>query len=657
MPFWWRRRKRWYTPWRKRRYTRKRRNTFYRKRRQRPRRFARRRRRRRRRTKVRRKKRKITIQQWQPDRIVKCKIIGTGYLVAGCEGNQFRCYTDSKHDYGQPKHPGGGGFGCEQFTLSYLFKEWQSHKNTWTASNDYMDLVRYTGCKITLFRHPTTDFIVNYDRQGPFKFSRDLYMETHPQRMFLTKNHRVIESVKYNPNGRRKTTLIIKPPKQMITKWFFQPDFADVPLFKLQASACNLGYSLYGPNTQSPCLTVYALSVGFYQIHNWGNSSIEKYLPYTTIPLGQNGLIYTNFQGKETYVEATNYAQSISYDQGFFKPGVLQAVKVQKKNEPSPQHYRPIAIGRYNPEEDTGKGNRIWLTSIFSSKAWQMPTDQDLLVGEVPLYIAFWGLWDYVVKSKKTQDWLKTTMFVVKSDFIKLLTPFEQPVWPIVDYSFILGKMPWDEQFTLQEKALWYPTCLKQQQIINSFIQCGPFVPKYANLPSSSWQLPYKYKFYFKWGGPQLTEKLIQDPKDQEKYPVPDTFQKAVQISNPLRLHPKSFLRPWDFRRGIVTAKALKRMQEHLETDESDSSDFSGPTKKKKKITSQIPNTDEEAEEIQSCLQTLCEESTFPHQAEDLKQLIFQQFNQQQQLKRDLFKLLNHLKKKQAHLQMQTGAI
>ena len=49
----------------------------------------------------------------------------------------------------------------------------------------------------------------------------------------------------------------------MITKWFFQPDFADVPLFKLQASACNLGYSLYGPNTQSPCLTVYALSVGF----------------------------------------------------------------------------------------------------------------------------------------------------------------------------------------------------------------------------------------------------------------------------------------------------------------------------------------------------------------------------------------------------------
>nr|UHK05266.1 MAG: ORF1 [Torque teno midi virus]UHK05293.1 MAG: ORF1 [Torque teno midi virus] len=655
MPFWWaRRRRNWYGPWRKRRYPKRRRRPYYKNRRRRFRRPARRRRRRRRRYKVRRKKQKITIQQWQPDRIVKCKIKGVGYLVAGTEGNQYRCYTDSKLEYGQPKAPGGGGFGVEQFTLEYLYKQWEAHRNIWTKSNDYMDLVRYTGAKISLYRHPTTDFIANFDRQPPFKFTREAYTETHPQSMLLAKHHRVIESVKYNPHGKRKITFRIRPPKQMITKWFFQPDFADTPLFKLSACAANLGYSLYGPNTQSPCLTVYALSTGFYQIHNWGNASLERYLPYQTIPVGTQ-YKFISVTGKATTVDVHNYADSISFDKGYFQPGVLQAVKVTYNDQP--QHYRPIAIGRYNPEEDTGKGNRIWLTSIYSSKAWMQPTDQDLLVGELPLYMAFWGLWDFVVRTKKTSEWLKTTMFVVKSDFIKLITPYEQTVWPILDFTFIQGKMPWDEQFTLQEKNLWYPTCLKQQQVINSFVECGPYVPKYANLPSSTWQLPYKYTLYFKWGGPQVSEQLVQDPKDQEKYPVPDTFQKAIQISDPNKLKCQSFLRSWDFRRGIVKAKALKRMQEHLQTDESDSSDFSETPTKKKKVTSQLPLGDPETEEIQSCLHSLCEESTFPEDPQDLKLLLFQQFQQQQKLKNNLFKLLSHLKKKQAHLQMQTGAL
>ncbi len=134
----------------KRRYfTRKTRRPRYKRRYRRP--YTRRRRRRRRKRKVRRKLQKITVKQWQPDSIVRCKIKGFGCLVAGAQGRQPYCYTNSKYEYPQPKAPGGGGFGAELFTLQYLYEEWVARKNIWTKSNDYKDLVRFTGVNFLLF--------------------------------------------------------------------------------------------------------------------------------------------------------------------------------------------------------------------------------------------------------------------------------------------------------------------------------------------------------------------------------------------------------------------------------------------------------------------------------------------------------------------------
>ncbi len=186
MPFWWRRRRKpWFGP-RFRRYRRnyktRRRRYRYRNQYRRP---ARRRRRRRRKRKVRRKLKRITIKQWQPERIVKCKIKGVGVLVAGADGSQNRCYTETKDDYTQPKAPGGGGFGLEVFTLEYLFKQWLARKNIWTKTNDYTDLVRYTGCTFRFFRHPDTDFIIKYSRQPPFQLDKDTFPDCHPQNMLL----------------------------------------------------------------------------------------------------------------------------------------------------------------------------------------------------------------------------------------------------------------------------------------------------------------------------------------------------------------------------------------------------------------------------------------------------------------------------------------
>ncbi len=246
-------------------------------------------------------------------------------------------------------------------------------------------------------------------------------------------------------------------------------------------------------------------------------------------------------------------------------------------------------------------------------------------------------------------------MFVVRSPFIKPITPTTQTVFPLIDRSFMEGKMPYDELLTLQQRTQWYPTAHKQVQSINAIVESGPYIPKYMNLPSSTWQLPYKYCFYFKWGGQQITDHLIQDPKTQDTYPVPDKLFQTIQIADPLKQHHQNILKSWDFRRGMLTARALKRIQENLQLDDSEQSDSSETEKKKRKVTSEIKCQDQETEEMQSCLLSLCEKDSFPEQEDNLKQLIFQQYQQQQKLKHNIFQFLMYLKRKQRHIQMQTG--
>nr|UHK04800.1 MAG: ORF1 [Torque teno midi virus] len=659
MPFWWnRRRKPWFGRWRYRRYNKYKRRKYPRRRRRiRP--APRRRRRRRRKYKVRRKKKQITIKQWQPESIVKCKIKGLGTLVAGAEGNQFRCYTNQRETYTQPKAPGGGGFGVEKFSLQYLYNEWLARKNIWTKSNDYKQLVRYTGCKFTFFRHPTTDFVLSYDRTPPFNFDKFTYPAIHPQNMILSRHHRILTSTASNPKGKTKLTLRIRPPRQMITKWFFQEDFTQYDLVKIQASAANFGYSLYGPNTASPNITLYCLNTLFYQNQNWQqNTGDHPYLPYSLYPhtKGLTFHYYKNKQSAQVTVNPNNYKQSITQSEGFFQPGVLQAYKVTDSSGAEFFH-KPITVCRYNPEEDTGVGNKVWLTSVLVDKKWQPPSDNDLIMVQEPLYVSFFGFWDYIIKAKKTKEYMSTHMFVVQCSAIKILTPNStQTIFPFVDLSFTQGKMPFEETLTLQETNNWYPTAQKQIQTINAIVECGPYSPKYANLPSSTWQLTYKYTFYFKWGGSQTTDQIVHNPQDQGKYPVPDTVLQTAQIADPLKQSYKEMLSAWDFRRGFITKSALKRMSENQAIDSIISSDEAEPKKKKKRVTSELQIQREESEDLQSCLQELCKENTF-QESENLQQLIQQQQEQQYHLKRNLFKLFIDMKKKQKYYQLQTGQL
>nr|UHK04967.1 MAG: ORF1 [Torque teno midi virus] len=672
MPFWWKRRNRnWYgryrwtkrrrRPYKRRRFTRRRHRRPYR-------------RRRRRRKKVRRKAKKITIKQWQPESIKKCKIKLYGTLVVGAQGRQMFCYTNEADQYPQPKAPGGGGFGCEIITLQYLYEQYKQRNCIWTKTNQYTDLCRYLGGNITLYRHPDTDFIFSYNNQPPFTIEKYTYQDLQPQQMLLKPKKRLILSKETKPSGRLKHKIKFKPPKEMTTKWFFQKDLSHIPLIQFNASAANFRYPTYSPLAVSNMLTInYLNAQNFYKQSSWGQYNNKPYKPYETLQLPLT-FVYTKKGGAEgRYIidndtfpsTAEGYLKSINRLEGWFNNRVMLAKAIYKgkhtTSELPPQQLLgtlPVAVARYNPIEDTGQGNEVWLTSIFHG-AYDKPSHTpDYLIQGVPLYIAFYGYWNFLIQVSSDKGLLQTHMFVVKCRAIKpLQTTTTQDFYPIIDPDFLNSKLPYDEYISESDSRKWFPSGYAQVVTINNIVQSGPYVPRLDNIKYSTWELRYKCNFFFKWGGPQVTDYPVDDPEHKRDYPTPGMLQTNLQITNPEKQRPETLFHDWDYRRGIITAGAIKRMSENLQTDSSIQSDDSETPKKKRKTNKDLPCTKIQESKIKTCLHSLYEESIFPEETQDLKQLIQHQHQQQHKLKRNLLKLILDLKHKQRFLGLQTGIV
>lgn len=657
MPFWWRRRnKPWYSTGRFRRYRRwpKRRKRTYRRRR--PRRPARRRRRRRRRYKVRRKKQTLKLVQWQPDSIVKCKIIGNSTFILGANGTQQNCYTYVKEDYVQPKVPGGGGFAVQSISLQYLYEEYKFRANIWTKTNIFKDLCRYLKCKIIFHRHPLIDFIAAYERQPPFHLEKHTYTAIHPQQMLLAKHKKIILSKETKPEGKLTKKFIIKPPKQMINKWFFTDHFSNFPLCFIKATAASFRYPSISQTAVSTHTNVTFLNSAFYQNTAWGLEvpATQAYQPYNAPTV----LYYENPKGKKNYTKPTTYAESINYSTGWFNSDLLQATAIYTNASYSTKiDLTPMSIGRYNPATDDGTQTAIWLVSIVKSKPIK-PQDEVLYYEGLPLWLLLFGYLSYVLQTKNDKRFLDTYYLVIQCPSIYRYptTHTTLPVIPI-DPSFITGTTPYGEVITQTQKNNWYPTLRHQIKTINSLVQTGPYIPKLDNERSSTWELTMSYYFYFKWGGPQITDQPVNDPSKVPDYDVPDHLQKTVQITNPSKQKATSYTHAWDIRRGMLTRTALKRICEDVPTDTDFEPDAGSPPKKKKRTTALLKVPQQE-EEIQSCLHYLCKESTCQEEEKtDLRELILQQQQQQRELKYNLLKLLADMKYKQQMLQLQTGLL
>nr|UHK07057.1 MAG: ORF1 [Torque teno midi virus] len=661
MPFWWyRRRKPWFGRWR-----RKRRTTYRRRRPRRPRRRRHRRtyrRRRRRYRKVRRKRKAIKIQQWQPDSIRKCKIKGTGIIVLGANGSQPRCYTTYKAEWTNPKTPTGGGFGCELITLKYLYNEYLYKNNIWTTSNENYDLCRYTGARITFYRHPETDFILAYDIMPPFDLTKYTYMYCHPVLMLQRKRKKFLLSTATNPNGKLKKTLKIKPPKQLVNKWMFQEDFAKFGLVNLVSTACNLRYPNLTPKNENLLISLWYMQADFYKQSTWADAS-KIYKPYSTA--SENLLYYTiNDKGQiSSYsMHAHNsYHESVSYTSGWFKSEVLKAYKVTD-TKGTTFGMTPCGTVRYNPLTDNGKGNKMWLSPI-NAGTYNVPRDEDLIFEDWPLWLMLYGYTSFLKDKKHDASYFSAYILVIKTDKVYRTSGIgTSPFYIFLDKNFINGKLP-DGTVPKSEGTSsfnWYPSLRQQLQCIAEIVSTGPYVPKYSDITNSTWECNYNYDFYFKWGGSQPPTGFADDPSKKGKYEVPDKQYERLQIQNPTSKQIHSILRTWDYRRGNIKEKALKRMYEYLESDESLSTDSENSiSPKKKKLLPTLHNPSKENKKIQECLQDLCEESIFQETQEDtnLIQLIHQQHQQQQQLKLNLLTLVTDLKQKQRTLLHQTGML
>nr|UHK05502.1 MAG: ORF1 [Torque teno midi virus] len=664
MPFWWRRRKRnWYgkfrRPYRRRRWPKRRRRRIYKRRRaSKP-----YRRRRRRRHKVRRKKQKLNVYQWQPDSIRKCKIKGIDSFLLGAEGTQMYCYTTEKTEYIPPKVPWGGGFATQDFTLKLLYEEYQFTNNIWTASNILKDLCRFLYCKIQLYRHPDTDFVVSYNRQGPFDLTKFTFPGCHPQQIMLQKHKRLVFSLSSKPHGKYFVQLKLKPPKQMISKWFFSKEFAPKILFNLKAAAANLRYSYLSASNENMQVTIYSLNTKYYQDPSWGQTITSgPYKPYQNMQLPQkykvlqrDGTLSTVIEGKIN--ERSTYGDSISYTIGWFNNEFLRAKELDNNKGTTLAVHQAIA-GRYNPMKDNGFGNEIYCVAI-TSHTWDPPQrDKMLYIAGMPLWLGLFGYISWIKKTKPL-SFLGLHVIVLKSPAIYCYPEIGGcGIYCPIDWDYMQGKKPYDQTITPKEKLQWFPTIYWQLKTLNAIVQTGPFVPQYSEEKNSTWELKLGYEFYFKWGGPHTGDPEITNPEQLQTYDVPDKMQQTVQIANPEKISPETVMHPWDWRRGFIKERALKRMCDNFETDTEFQCSPEKISKKTQRLGGAPRCPQEETQELEACLQELYKENICQDSEEKtLQQLIEQQQLQQQELKRNILMLLMDLKNKQRMIQLQTGML
>lgn len=112
----------------------------------------------------------------------------------------------------------GGNFTNLTFSLEAVYEQFLYHKNRWSSSNHDLDLARYQGTTLKLYRHEYLDYIVSYNRTDPFQISDMTYLSSHPAFMLLQKHRIVVPSFKTKPQGRRSIEIRIKPPKLMLNK-------------------------------------------------------------------------------------------------------------------------------------------------------------------------------------------------------------------------------------------------------------------------------------------------------------------------------------------------------------------------------------------------------------------------------------------------------
>lgn len=608
-----------------------------------------------------RKLRKIRLNQWQPESIRKCHIKGQLCLFTCGKGHINHNYILTSESYVPTSEPGGGSFSILQMNLRVLYDEYTAGRNWWTSSNSILPLARYCGCKLKFYKSANTDYIVTIHRTGPFEVTRDSYLSTQPTRHLMNRKSFIVPKLDRGLNKKTYIKRKIPPPALFTNKWYFQQDIYNTSLFMLTVSATSLD-QMFAPQDQiSTNITLWSLNTTAFQTANW-----EKQPYFTKIAGTYNIYLWGT---KNTYHptndgpkwgDLTLLGNVKDYTPGTIMKEIQSDFDITTIGSPTNQQYwgnpfhkfhadtesegivyygdlpkvntKPTVTTkatvlpltdiwvqcRYNPFKDKGTGNKVYLVPTDSGNGsfLTLPTNENLIVEDLPLWLVLWSWGDWILKSRPIAHLHEEYQVVIVSNYIHP----KQPAYIFIDRYF-RNPQTFEPDFTETDKKHWHPKYHYQEEQLELIAETGPATPKINN--TKQIEAHMFYDFYFKWGGNPAPMETITDPAKQEKFPTPSNQLQRLQIESPGK--PKQYhLYTFDERQGQITLKAAKRLKKDFTTPKF-FTDY-GPKDIPLKET-QTSDSSSEEEEIQT-----------PQQREEL--LRNQLRLSRQQLKQRLRKLL-----------------
>nr|UGV37135.1 MAG: ORF1 [TTV-like mini virus] len=548
------------------------------------------------------KLKKIRLQQFQPDKIKKCKISGYIQLFGGGNGRMSNNFTLYKESITPSHEPGGGGWGLQQFTLGNLYVQNEYLMNRWTKSNHGLNLCRYTGCKVILYRQQLTDYIFTYEIEPPYDVTKYYYASYHPNRLLNYHRKIIVPSMKTMPHKRKPyVKKYIRPPKEMINKWYFQQNFSNFPLIQFAAVACSLNSMFMSTNSINNNVSLWTLNTRFFQQCNFANIEHLQYgyqpkensfiyglqdasVPWSSTPISKvTYLGNTNINDPGDPIDEKKWPEYgyahwgnpffFRYLDGEFPVYISSKSPQEYANET--QHTKSIKQFdqtatlktepyieecRYNPNHDKGDGNKAFFVknNVLTQNTWKEPSDPSLVIDNFPLWILLWGFEDYTRHITHLSNLDDQWILVVQSRYLNTTMPY----FVFLTDDYINGRGVWGEDrdhIPLSDFAHWYPRFRYQKQSIENLLQTGPAVCK--NEQQKSVQAHMKYHFYFKWGGNPSSMEKIYDPTAQPTYPIPNTIKGPDEIDDPTTSITE-YLYSWDTRRDFLTKQAEKRIKQ-----------------------------------------------------------------------------------------------
>lgn len=501
-----------------------------------------------------------------------------------------------------PKHmPGGGGFSVLRFSLSTLYDMHLHCHNWWTQSNDNLPLCRFSGAKLKLYRSEHIDYVLRYNNNFPMTSTKLTYPSCQPSMLMMMNNSVIISSLKNTKSKKPYKIVKIRPPAQLETKWYFQRDLNDIPLFLLHVAPCSLNHYYISPWSESNNITIRHLNTRFFQNRQFKPiaSTGYYYKPYGTtnlwlyatlinyetaeyqhlIPLANTetftkGKTFTQTSG-ETWGQYTktkaNWGNPFHPEyllgdyhlySSTYSPTTLGAQQQNKKIKDSGDVFtkveEPLVLEtRYNPNRDTGVHNSIFLLKTNKPETgWDPPAEESVILEHFPLWLGIFGYIDYQKKQATYSSIDTTTVLCIKTD--TTMPKYDHTIVPL-DYSFEQGHTPYAGENLLEDdRDKWYPQVQYQPVSINDITKTGPGIVKLENKLSE--EIKCEYELYFKWGGNPAKMVTIDNPGHQPIYPMPRTNIETPSLQNPAS-PPEYYLYSFDQRQDFITKKAAERIK------------------------------------------------------------------------------------------------